>query len=63
MAQFPNAEADVAALANAMIAGYTAHPADFPSMDPLFSCFGVFTDICTYLNWTVNKLLHQDNTL
>ncbi|GAG85271.1 unnamed protein product, partial [marine sediment metagenome] len=35
MAQFPNAEADIVALANAMIAGYTAHPADFPSMDPL----------------------------
>jgi len=35
MAQFPNAEADVVALASAMIAGYTAHPADFPSMDPL----------------------------
>jgi hypothetical protein len=35
MAQFPNAEADIVALASAMIAGYTAHPADFPSMDPL----------------------------
>jgi len=35
MAQFPDAEADVVALASAMIAGYTAHPADFPSMDPL----------------------------
>ncbi len=35
MATFPNAEADIVALASAMIAGYTAHPADFPSMDPL----------------------------
>ncbi len=35
MAQFPKAEADIVALASAMIAGYTAHPADFPSMDPL----------------------------
>jgi hypothetical protein len=35
MAQFPDAEADIVALASAMIAGYTAHPADFPSMDPL----------------------------
>ncbi len=31
MAQFPNAEADIVALANAMVAGYTAHAADFPS--------------------------------
>ena len=35
MAQFPKAEADVVALANAMIAGYTAHAADFPSADAL----------------------------
>ncbi len=35
MAQFPNAEADVVALANAMVAGYTAHAADFPSSDAL----------------------------
>ena len=33
MAQFPNAEADVAALVMAMTAGYTAHAADFPSAD------------------------------
>lgn len=33
MAQFPKAEADVVALANAMVAGYTAHAADFPSAD------------------------------
>ena len=33
MAQFPNAEADVVALANAMVAGYTTHAADFPSSD------------------------------
>lgn len=33
MAQFPKPEADVVALANAMIAGYTAHAADFPSSD------------------------------
>ena len=31
MAQFPNAEADVVALANAMVAGYGAHAPDFPS--------------------------------
>lgn len=33
MTQFPNAEADVVALANAMVAGYTAHAANFPSAD------------------------------
>ena len=33
MAQFPKPEADVVALANAMVAGYTAHAADFPSAD------------------------------
>ncbi len=33
MAQFPKAEADVVALANNMITGYTAHAADFPSAD------------------------------
>ena len=35
MAQFPNAEADIVALASAMIAGYTAHAAEFPSADAL----------------------------
>jgi len=33
MAQFPKAEADIVALANAMVAGYGAHAADFPSAD------------------------------
>lgn len=33
MAQFPKAEADVVALATAMVAGYGAHAADFPSAD------------------------------
>ncbi len=35
MAQFPNAEADMVVLANAMVAGYGAHAADFPSADAL----------------------------
>ena len=35
MAQFPRAEADIAALATSMIAGYAAHAADFPSVDLL----------------------------
>jgi hypothetical protein len=44
MAQFPNAEADVVALANAMVAGYGAHAADFPSSDAvgLTTALGVF---------------------
>lgn len=33
MPQFPKAEADVVVLANAMVAGYGAHAADFPSAD------------------------------
>ena len=35
MPQFPKAEADVTALANAMVAGYGAHALDFPSADAL----------------------------
>ncbi len=35
MAQFPKAEADVAALAASMMAGYFTHGADFPSADPI----------------------------
>jgi len=31
MPKFPKREADILALANAMLAGYAAHPADFPS--------------------------------
>ena len=31
MPKFPKREADIKALANAMLAGYAAHPADFPS--------------------------------
>jgi len=48
MAQFPNAEADIVALANAMIAGYTAHPADFPSMDPLTDLVALTTALGNY---------------
>ena len=32
---FPTKETEVVALAETMVAGYTAHPADFPSIDPL----------------------------
>ena len=48
MAQFPNAEADIVALANAMIAGYTAHPADFPSIDPLTDLVALQTALTDY---------------
>ena len=37
MAQFPKAEADVSALTMSMMAGYSAHAADFPSADPIFT--------------------------
>ena len=33
MAQFPQSEPDIAALATAMLVGYMNHPADFPSVD------------------------------
>ncbi len=33
MAQFPNAEADIIALASAMVAGYATHAVDFPNAD------------------------------
>ena len=44
MAQFPKAEADVSALAMSMMAGYSAHAADFPSADPmgLSTAFGAY---------------------
>ncbi len=35
MAYFPRNELEVVALVETMIAGYTEHPADFPSIDPL----------------------------
>ena len=35
MATFPRTEPDIVALANAMVAGYTAHALDFPSADAL----------------------------
>ena len=31
--QFPGRESDLLALANAMVDGYTAHPAEFPNSD------------------------------
>jgi hypothetical protein len=35
MPTFPKNETEVVTLANSMVAGYTANPADFPSIDPL----------------------------
>ncbi len=35
MPVFPKKETDVAVLADLMVAGFTAYPADFPSIDPL----------------------------
>ena len=35
MPKFPRSESEVVVLVETMIAGYTAHPADFPSIDPL----------------------------
>ena len=44
MAQFPKAEADVSALAMSMMAGYSAHAADFPSANPMgiSTAFGAY---------------------
>ena len=35
MSEFPRKEADVVALVQSMVAGYTAHAVDFPSADPI----------------------------
>jgi hypothetical protein len=45
---FPNNEPEVAALAAAMIAGYTAHPADFPSIDPLTDLVALQAALAAY---------------
>ena len=49
MAQFPNAEADIVALANAMVAGYGAHALDFPSSDAvgLTAVLGAYSTVKT----------------
>lgn len=48
MPNFPRQEPDVVALAEAMIAGYTAHPADFPSIDPLTDLVALQTALTNY---------------
>ena len=35
MSEFPRKEADIVALVQSMVAGYTAHAVDFPSADPI----------------------------
>jgi len=57
MPKFPNKEADVVALAEAMIAGYTAHPADFPSIDPLVDLPALQTALTDY---QTNKNSQED---
>ncbi len=49
MPTFPKSEAEVVALAQTMIAGYTAHPADFPSIDPLAELVALQTGLSSYL--------------
>lgn len=48
MPKFPRTEAEVVALAEAMIAGYTAHPTDFPSIDPLTDLVALQTALSGY---------------
>ncbi len=48
MPVFPRQEPDVVALAEAMIAGYTAHPGDFPSIDPLVELVALQTALTAY---------------
>ena len=48
MPTFPTKESEVAALAETMIAGYTAHPADFPSIDPLTDLPALQTALSDY---------------
>ena len=48
MPTFPTKESEVVALVEAMIAGYTAHPADFPSIDPLTDLVALQTALNDY---------------
>lgn len=48
MPNFPKTEAEIVALVEAMIAGYTAHPADFPSIDPLVELVALQTALSDY---------------
>jgi hypothetical protein len=48
MPVFPRKEPDIVALAEAMIAGYTAHPTDFPSIDPLTDLVALQTALTDY---------------
>jgi len=48
MPNFPKSELEVVALAEAMIAGYTANPADFPSIDPLTDLVALQTTLNDY---------------
>ena len=48
MATFPTKEAEIVALVETMIAGYTAHPADFPSIDPLVELVALQTALGDY---------------
>jgi hypothetical protein len=48
MPTFPTKELEVVALVQTMIAGYTAHPADFPSIDPLTDLPALQTALDTY---------------
>jgi len=48
MPTFPTKESDVVVLVETMIAGYTAHPADFPSIDPLTELVALQAALDTY---------------
>lgn len=48
MPTFPTKELEVVALANSMIAGYTANPGDFPSIDPLVELVALQAALDTY---------------
>ena len=48
MPTFPTKETEVAALGDAMVAGYTAHPADFPSIDPLVELVALQAALTNY---------------
>ena len=48
MPTFPTKEAEVVALVETMIAGYTAHPADFPSIDPLTDLVALQAAVSNY---------------
>ena len=55
MANFPRNELEIVSLAEQMIAGYTAHPAYFPSIDPLVELAALQTALTNYQDQRISQ--------